>query len=47
MTQPLLLEQIHDLGIDVSSGKLSEFLTEDLDDFHAEKDELLKTGLSV
>jgi len=47
VTQPLLLEQIHDLGIDISSGKLSDFLTEDLDDFHAEKDELLKTGLSV
>ncbi|NOR81710.1 MAG: transposase [Methyloprofundus sp.] len=47
VTQPLLLEQLRDLGVDISSGKLSHFLTEDLDDFHAEKDELLKTGLSV
>jgi len=47
ITQPLLLEQIRDLGIDISSGKLSDFLTEGLDDFHTEKDELLKTGLSV
>ena len=47
VTQPLLLEQIRDLGIDISSGKLSDFLTEGLDGFHAEKDELLKTGLSV
>jgi len=47
VTQPLLLEQIRDLGIDISSGKLSDFLTEDLDGFHAEKNELLKTGLSV
>ncbi|OQK17467.1 hypothetical protein AU255_06195 [Methyloprofundus sedimenti] len=47
VTQPLLLEQIRDLGVDISSGKLSYILTEDLDDFHAEKDELLKTGLSV
>ncbi len=47
VTQPLLLEQIRDLGVDISSGKLSQILTEDLDDFHAEKDELLRTGLSV
>ena len=47
VTQPLLLEQIRSLGIDISSGKLSDFLTEGLDGFHAEKDELLKTGLSV
>ena len=47
VTQPLLLEQIRDLGVDISSGKLSYILTEDLDDFHAEKDELLKMGLSV
>ena len=47
VTQPLLLEQIRDLGIDISSGKLSDFLTEDLDDFHAEKDDLLTAGLSV
>ena len=30
-----------------SSGKLSQILTEDLDDFHTEKDELLRAGLSV
>jgi len=47
VTQPLLLEQNRDLGVDISSGKLSHILTEDLDDFHVEKDELLKTGLSV
>jgi hypothetical protein len=38
VTQPLLLEQIRDLGVDISSGKLSHILTEDLDDFHAEKE---------
>jgi len=47
VTQPLLLEQIRDLGVDISSGKLSHILTEDLADFHAEKDELLRMGLSV
>ncbi|SCN46940.1 Mobile element protein [methanotrophic endosymbiont of Bathymodiolus azoricus (Menez Gwen)] len=43
----MLLEQIRDLGVDISSGKLSHILTEDLDDFHTEKDELLRTGSSV
>ncbi len=43
----MLLEQIRDLDIDISSGKLNHILTEDLDDFHAEKDKLLKIGLPV
>ena len=47
VTQPLLLQQLRDLGVDISSGRLSEFLTEDLDTFHDEKDELLQVGLSV
>ena len=38
VTQPLLLEQLHDLGIDISSGQLSQLLTNDLDLFHNEKD---------
>ncbi len=46
VTQPLLLEQLHDLGVDVSSGQLSNMLTEDLEDFHKEKDELFKTGVA-
>lgn len=47
VTQPLLLEQIRDFGIDISSGQLSQLLTQDLDVFHAEKDSLLRVGLSV
>ena len=47
VTQPLLLEQLHDLGIDMSSGQLSQMLTKDLDVFHQEKDDLLRYGLPL
>lgn len=47
VTQPLLLEQLRDLGIEISSGRLSEFITENLDVFHQEKDVLLKAGMKV
>ena len=47
MTQPLLLEQLHDIGIDISSGKLSQLLTHDLDEFHTEKADLLHHGLRL
>jgi hypothetical protein len=47
VTQPLLLAQLHDIGVEISSGRLSEFITENLDIFHDEKDEILKVGLSV
>ena len=45
VTQPLLLEQLHDLGINLSSGQLNNLITEQLDDFHAEKESLLTAGL--
>src|SRR3954447_23655369 len=47
VTQPLLLEQLHQLGIDISAGELSRILTEDKDPFHAEKGALLPAGLAV
>ena len=47
VTQPLLLKQLLDLGVDISSGRLSQFITDDLDMFHDEKDQLLQAGLSV
>jgi hypothetical protein len=47
VTQPLLLEQLHDLGIQISSGRLSQFITENLDVFHQEKDALLEAGMKV
>jgi Transposase IS66 family len=47
VTQPLLLKQLLDLGVDISSGRLSQFITDNLDVFHDEKDQLLQAGLSV
>ncbi len=37
VTQPLLLKQLQDLGIELSSGRLSQFITDGLDVFHDEK----------
>jgi len=47
VTQPLLLEQLHQWGIDISAGELSRILTEGKDRFHQEKAELLPTALAV
>ncbi len=47
VTQPLLLEQLHQLGIDISAGELSRILTEGKDAFHQEKAELLPMALAV
>jgi hypothetical protein len=47
VTQPVLLEQLHDFGIDISAGQLSRLLTEGHDGFHQEKADVLTTGLAV
>jgi len=47
VTQPLLLEQLREIGVDISSGQLSNFLIEGKDRFHWEKDRILKTALEV
>jgi len=47
VTQPLLLEHLHDLGIEISAGQLNRLLTEKHEDFHDEKDALLEAGLQV
>jgi hypothetical protein len=47
VTQPLLLEQLRELGIDISAGQISGLLTENRDDFHQEKAALLTAGLAV
>lgn len=47
VTQPLLLEELRELEIDISTGQLNRILTEGRDDFHAEKDEILRAGLAV
>lgn len=44
VTQPLLLEQLLDIGVKISGGQLSNLLTEDLDSFHEEKGGLLRAA---
>jgi hypothetical protein len=47
VTQPLLLEQLHEIGVDISAGHLNKLLVEEKDRFHLEKDQILATGLEV
>jgi Transposase IS66 family len=46
VTEPLLLEQLWEYGIDISAGQLHRILTEDKEVFHQEKDEILAAGLA-
>jgi hypothetical protein len=45
VTEPLLLEQLWEYGIDISAGQLHRILTENKDPFHQEKDEVREAGL--
>ena len=45
VTQGKLLEQLHELGIDMSAGELSHLLTDNHEGFHQEKAEVLQAGL--
>ena len=47
VTQPLILEQLHELGIEISSGQLSHIITEGKESYHIEKEEILRVGLEV
>ncbi|MCF8025578.1 MAG: transposase [Desulfobacteraceae bacterium] len=47
VTQPLILEELLEIGIDISSGKISQILIEGKEDFHAEKEDILNAGLEV
>ena len=47
VTQPLLLEQLREYGVDISKGTLSNILIEGKQDFHQEKDRILAVGLDV
>ena len=44
VTQPLLLEQLHELGVDISAGQISNILIEGKKDFHQEKGSFSKKG---
>jgi hypothetical protein len=47
VTEPLLLEQLHEFGVTISSGQLHALLVEGKERFHEEKDEILRVGLRV
>jgi hypothetical protein len=47
VTQPLILEELEDLGVDISSGQLNRIIIEGKEDFHKEKKEILLAGLGV
>jgi len=47
VTQPLLLEELREWGVDISAGQLSRILTEQKDIFHREKDDILSAGLKA
>ena len=47
VTQPLLLEQLREWGLSLSSGQLNNLLLKDKERFHAEKESLLPAGLSL
>jgi hypothetical protein len=47
VTQPLLLEQLYEYGIEISKGQLNNLLIEGKDHFHQEKDRILSVGLEV
>ncbi len=47
VTQPLIHEELLELGIDISSGQIDRLLTEGHEPFHAEKDALLPAAREV
>jgi hypothetical protein len=47
VTQPLLLEQLHEFGVEISAGQISNILIEGKNHFHQEKEAVLATGLEV
>lgn len=47
VTQPLIVEELREFGIDISSGQVNRIITEGKEEFHAEKKEILLAGLGV
>jgi len=47
VTQPLILEQLLELGVDISAGQVNRIITEGKERFHAEKDDILRVGLEI
>ena len=47
VTQPLLLEQLHEIGINISKGQINNILIENKDKFHEEKNKIISVGLET
>jgi len=47
VTQPLLHEELQELGVDISAGQVNRLLTEGHEGFHEEKDSLLPAAREV
>jgi regulator of replication initiation timing len=47
VTEPLILEQLREWDVQVSSGQLHRLITEGQERFHREKDDILQVGLRV
>ncbi|MEH2386290.1 MAG: transposase [Nostoc sp.] len=45
--QPIIVEQLRELGIDISSGQVNRILICDKESFHAEQKEVLSAGLET
>ena len=45
--QNLILEQVRELGVDISAGQVNRLLVEDKEDFHCEQSQVLQTGLKT
>lgn len=45
--EPLLLIQLREIGVEISSGQLNNILSQDKESFHQEKDELLPAGIAA
>ena len=47
MPHPLIYEQLHEWGIDISRGQLHNLLSENKERFHAEQQQVLRVGLET
>ena len=47
VTQPLLLEQLREIDVDISAGQINNILIKNKDEFHNEKKQTLSTGLKI
>jgi|TARA_B100001964_G_C14217120_1_gene593330 regulator of replication initiation timing len=47
VTEPLIVEQLREWGVVISTGQVHRLITEGKEKFHAEKDEILRVGLRV